>query len=700
MSFLLNPDSSTDLTSSLNTREWLLTNGLGSFASGTLCDARTRSAQGWLVAALDPPNRCTLLLSHLDASLEIAGSVYPLGTNVWRDGNVSPKGYQFLNSFTLAPTPIWQWQTNAWSLSRQLLMPYGLTDNGSSVPQLDHRLLIRYSYSGNSAATLRLRLVIGDRGLNQLHQAASKMQVSQVVGDQEVRLQAQPGGYAGTPWSVRWSRGHYCTDGTWYWNFDYSKAAPDWLHQSSRKGGSSEDLYSPGYLTVQLQPGETITLEAKVGWAEAGVPRLNCDMFDQALQMEQARLQEQFSLSSLGEGASFHQKLLQASDRFLAFRAVAASPTLLEAYPSRHGSCGVAPCANRGRYMLIALPGMTFTSRRFSLARSILTMLSNYCYQGLIPNGFAEIDGKPIYSSIDTSLWWIETLGLYLEASQDWDFLVQQYPVVNQIYKSFTVGTLHNIRVDASDGLLTWSNYSQGELGTYTTALTWMDAMIDHQPVTPRCGKPIEVNALWYSSLCWAREWAERLSQQEQDNLALANQARRYGQQAEQVKESLQRFWNADCGYLFDGIEPDDRCDPAIRPNAVLAVSLRHCAFSPQYSRRVLQVARDRLLTPYGLRSLDPAHPDYIGCYDGTPKSAHQGAVWSWLLGSFFRAWSRFCSDLPLGFDLQPLMAHFENEGCLNAISEAFDGEAPHTPRGSVAMGVSVAELLQSGWIY
>ncbi|WP_202924825.1 amylo-alpha-1,6-glucosidase [Myxacorys almedinensis] len=341
-----------------------------------------------------------------------------------------------------------------------------------------------------------------------------------------------------------------------------------------------------------------------------------------------------------------------------------------------------------GRYALISLPSVALTPHRFSLARRILTMLSDYCYQGLIPTGFAEHDGKPMYDSIDTSLWWIETLGLYLEASQDWSFLQEQYAVVNQIYKAFTAGTLHSIHVDASDGLLTWSDR--------TMALTWMDATVDGTPVTPRCGKPIEVNALWYSSLCWASEWAERLSQQAPDPRVLSNQARRYGQQAEQVKQSLQRFWNGDASYLFDAISPDDRCDPAIRPNAVLALALQHCAFAPEQARRVLQIARDRLLTPYGLRSLDPAHPTYIGHYDGMPQSAHQGTVWSWLLDSFLRAWYRSCSDLPLGFDLQPLATHVENKVCLHTISEAFDGEPPHTPRGATATGGAIAELLRA----
>jgi predicted glycogen debranching enzyme len=696
----------------IDLREWLLTNRLGSFANGTICDVRTRASQGWLIASLNFPNgwvahscsiqgsRYTLLLSHLDASLDIAGTIYALNTNLWHNGDVSPEGHRFLESFLLNPVPTWRWQTNTWTLTRQIIMPHGsvnpylenssTSDAASPVSQVSPCVLVHYCYQGDAAAILRLRLVIGDRGIHQVHHASSNLQFSQCVGDQELRLQALHNGEPGTPWSVRWSQGHYQADATWYWNFHYSNetqpdlAADECLNANELR--DHEDLYSPGYLTVELQSGEAITVEARADWVDADVPPLDSKTFYQALQAEQIRLQRQSLASSallqkmgLGITTVFWQKLLGSIDQFVTVRSTPASPTFVAAYPQ---------CRNSGRDALIALPGIALTTNRFPLARSILALLGNYCYQGLIPHRFTERGGKPIYTSIDTSLWWIETLGLYLEASQDWDFLVQHYPIVKQIYKAFTAGTLHNIRVDASDELLTWSDDS--------APLTWMDALVDGQPVTPRCGKPIEVNALWYSSLCWAAEWADRLSQQEQNHPALSNQARRYRQQAEHVKQSLQRFWNPESSYLLDGIEPDDRADPTIRPNAVIALSLRHCAFSPEQARRVLQIARDRLLTPYGLRSLDPTHPNYVGHYDGN-ISAHQGTVWSWLLGPFLRAWHRFCSDISSGFEVELLVNHFEQEGCLNAISELFDGDPPHTPRGAIATGVTIAELLRVG---
>ncbi|MBC7824855.1 MAG: glycogen debranching enzyme family protein [Candidatus Parcubacteria bacterium] len=656
------------MSDSLDTREWLLTNGLGSFASGTVCDARSRTYHGWLFAALDPPDRCTLLLSHLDATLEIAGQDIPLSTHFWLGGSVSPIGYRLLRSFSLDPTPTWVWQQDSWQLTREIILPYGLT--GDQIPQFSHRVLIRYTFSGEGSAVLRLRPLVGDRSFHHPQHRSPNLTFSQQLGADYLELQSFRMGQPGTLWQLHWSHAHYQPDSLWYMSFHYP--------EETRRGlGDNEDLYSPGYLTVSLRSGESITLEARVG-AATDVPILDDKTFDRALQAERDRLQP------LLDSATYpiQRTLLRASDRFIAFRTTTATPTVIAAYPWFR---------DVGRYTLMALPGLMLVPQRFSLARSLLSMLGHYCYQGLIPNGFAEPDGKPIYNSIDTSLWWIEMLGHYLEASQDWEFLTQQYAIVKQIYKAFTAGTLYNVRIDASDGLVTWDDPM--------AALTWMDARVKGDPVTPRRGKPIEVNALWYSALCWASQWADILRQTDPTNATLANQARRYVDQAQQVKHSLQRFWNADSGYLLDTIEPDDQRDSTIRPNAVLALSLRHCAFSDERARQVLQVARDRLLTPYGLRSLDPSDPAYIGTYNGgvwdREFACHQGTVWSWLLGAFLRSWHQFCGDLPLPFDGQMLLTHIEQQGCLDAASELFDGDFPHVPRGAVAHGVTIAELVR-----
>jgi 4-alpha-glucanotransferase len=227
-----------------------------------------------------------------------------------------------------------------------------------------------------------------------------------------------------------------------------------------------------------------------------------------------------------------------------------------------------------------------------------------------------------------------------------------------------------------------------------------MDVVIDTEPVTPRRGKPVEINALWYSALCWTMQWTQKLAMDmPSEAIRLNSQAQRYAQQAKQVKLSLQKFWNPERNYFYDTIEPDDRRDARIRPNAVLALCVYHCGFPEDQARRVLRVACDRLLTPYGLRSLDPADPDYVSYYSGDrlhrDQAYHQGTVWSWLIGPFVRAWKRFYKAEPVPWDWQPLLDHFQQQACLGSISEIFDGDAPHSPQGAIAQAWSVAELLR-----
>ncbi|MDB9399666.1 amylo-alpha-1,6-glucosidase [Microcystis aeruginosa CS-567/02-A1] len=659
----------------LDTREWLVTNGLGSFASGTISDVRTRTYHGWLFAATNPPSGRTLLFSHLEASLEVSGRLIALGTNFWGNGQISPQGYKFLHSFDINPVPKWIWQQDNWQLSRQLLMPHGW---GSGEKEIDsHRLLIKYRYEGSEPAILRLRLLIGDRDFHHQQKGHPGLEFSQLLGQNQVCFQAIFSGDFGTPWHLRWTQGEYQAEAVWYWDYQ--------LPEEKERGlGDREDLYSPGYLTVILQPGDAVTLEAQTGFPNLQQSQLTPEIFAEAIETEQQRLSQIFGW---GENKPFtspiRQKLLKASDQFIVYRASIAGPTVIAGYHWFN---------DWGRDTLIALPGLALVTQRFEVAKGLLQTFGRYCRHGLIPNVFPDVDGEPAYNSIDAALLWIETLGLYLEATQDWEFLAAQFPVVQQIHKAFMGGTLYNIQVDATDGLVSWD--APG------VALTWMDVVISGQPVTPRNGKAVEINALWYSALCWMSQWAERLSQMELgDSARLAKQAQRYTQQAQQVRNSLQKFWNPQLGYLYDTIYPDDSRNSQIRPNAVLALSLHHCGFSQQQSRAVVDLATSRLLTPYGLRSLDPADTDYIGKYTGNSeqrdRSYHQGTVWAWLIGPYTRAWQRSYPKRSLPFDWQPLLAHFLADGCINSISEIFDGDSPHDPKGAIAQAWSVSEVIR-----
>ena len=776
----------------LDTREWLLTNGLGSFASGTVSDVRTRTYHGWLFTATNPPSGRTLLFSHLEASLEVFGGVVALGTNVWGNSQIELTGYELLRCFDINPVPKWIWGQDNWQLIRQLVMPYGLVGTGdwgqreiSNAPaEFGHRILIQYRYEGSDTAILRLRLLIAERDFHHQQTANQGLQFSELLGQQQVCLQAKNYGHFGIPWHLRWTQGNYQSDAVWYWNYG--------LPEETKRGlGNKEDLYSPGYLIVTLQPGDAVTLEARVGFPDSMAGVLTSETFAEAVEAEQERLSQIFGWSEGGRGAeeqrskgviknrislpqsllppiprplplmphdasrlksenpfgssswgkppdalyqtrkgrglanaalcaassplgrrpdclttalapqcplplmprggpefpnaqsTIWQQLLKASDQFIVYRASIAGPTIIAGYHWFN---------DRGRDILIALPGLALVPQRFDLAKRVLGTFGHYCRHGLIPNAFPDADGEPLYNSIDVALWWIETLGLYLEATQDWEFLAEQFPVVQQIHKAFVGGTRYNIQVDATDGLISWDAHG--------VALTWMDVVIGAHPLTPRHGKPVEINALWYSALCWLSQWAERLSELKfGDPVRLTKQAQRYTQQAQQVKTSLQKFWNPQLGYLYDTIEPDDRRNFQIRPNAVLALSLHHCGFFPQQGCQVLDLATASLLTPYGLRSLDPGDPEYKGRYEGNQeqrdRAYHQGTVWAWLIGPFIRAWQRFYPQQSLPFDWQPLLEHFLSGASLGAISESYDGDAPHTPRGAIAQAWSVAEVIR-----
>ncbi len=702
----------------LDTREWLLTNGLGSFASGTVSDVRTRAYHGWLFAATCPPSGRTLLMSHLEASLELPSKAIALGTNFWASGEIEPQGYKLLRHVDINPVPKWIWGEEDWQLSRQIFMPYGLQENkeekkggdfGNSIvnnhqtPKRD-RILIQYRYQGRDTAVLRLRLLIGDRDFHHQQKYCSQLQFFQQLQKGQLCLQSKNAGELGTPWHLRWSKGTYQNEGIWYWNYA--------LPEETRRGlGDKEDLYSPGYLSVALESGDTVTIEAQLGFCDESNIALNCEIFNREVLAEEKRLSKIFGWGDeAGEAEEAEEiikkkfspsapsaqkkalppkdviwkKLLRASDQFIVYRASINGPTVIAGYHWFN---------DWGRDTLIALPGLAIVPQRFEIAKGLLRTFGHYCRQGLIPNAFPDAGGEPFYNSIDATLWWIETLGLYLEATQDWEFLAEQYPVIRNIYKALVGGTNYKISVDSTDGLLSWD--APG------VALTWMDAVVEGVPITPRRGKPVEINALWYSALCWASRWAEILSEQHfgEEGMRLANQAGRYTQQAQQVKRSLQKFWNPKDCYLYDTIEPDDLRNSQIRPNAVLALSLSHCGFSAQQGYQVLERASKSLLTPYGLRSLDPSDPEYIGKYMGSAATRdaayHQGTVWSWLIGPFIRAWQRFHKDEALPFDWEPLMQHFLSDGCLGSISEIFDGDEPHNPKGAVAQAWSVAEAVR-----
>jgi glycogen debranching enzyme len=339
-----------------------------------------------------------------------------------------------------------------------------------------------------------------------------------------------------------------------------------------------------------------------------------------------------------------------------------------------------------GRDTMISLEGLTLTTGRFGEAGAILRMFARHVRDGLIPNMFPEGQNEGLYHTADATLWFFHALGRYLRATDDRATLRLLLPTLTQIVERHRAGTRFGIGVDPADGLL-----RQGAEGYQ---LTWMDAKVDDWVVTPRRGKAVEINALWYNALCLLANWLG----EEGDEAG----ARDLTAQAARVRESFnRRFWYVEGGYLYDIVDGEQGDDPACRPNQVLAISLPHAVLSEDRWRPVLEVVRERLLTPVGLRSLAPGHPDYKRRYFGDLRARdaayHQGTVWGWLAGPYIDAWLKvYPHDLAGARDALAGFEEHLGEACLGTISEVFDAEPPYTPRGCVAQAWSVAEVLRS----
>ncbi|HEX6832199.1 MAG TPA: amylo-alpha-1,6-glucosidase, partial [Rudaea sp.] len=339
-----------------------------------------------------------------------------------------------------------------------------------------------------------------------------------------------------------------------------------------------------------------------------------------------------------------------------------------------------------GRDTMIGLEGLVLATGRSGEARDILLTFAEHVRNGLIPNLFPEGREEGLYHTADATLWFFHAIDRYLAWTQDASLVRQLLPTLRTIFDAHLAGTRFGIGVDASDGLL-----RQGAPGYQ---LTWMDAKVGDWVVTPRRGKAVEINALWYNALCLLAQWLRDFG----EDAASADDVSTH---AERARASFNaRFWNAQTGCLFDVVDGEHGDDPACRPNQVFAISLRHSVLERDRWDAVMHAVSERLLTPYGLRSLAPGHPDYKPRYFGDLKARdaayHQGTVWAWLIGPYIDAWRKLHPDDTAGVRrlLEPLIGHLGEAG-VGSVSEVFDAEAPFTPRGCIAQAWSVAELLR-----
>jgi predicted glycogen debranching enzyme len=642
-------------------REWLVTNGMGGFASGTVAGSATRRYHGLLIAALDPPAARTHLVGGIDEIAHIGGQSFELATHRWLSGAVAPEGYKSIHSFRLEGTiPLWTYQVAGALLEKRIWMRYG-----------ENTTLVRYSLlESRSPLELELKILVNYRDFHASTHAGFapndwRMRISQVEHGVEIRA------FDGAvPFLLRSLTTTCVPQHNWYRDFFFPL-------ELQRGLDDHEDQLLAAVFRAPLECGQSLTIVCSTD-ANAVLDG------SAALKEEQARqaavLVAAKPLLQPGHQPAADSRVSQlvlAADQFIASRSLPGQPngkTIIAGY----GWFG-----DWGRDTMISLPGLTLCSGRAEIAKQILLAFSRFVDRGMLPNNFPDAGGAPGYNTIDATLWYFEAIRQYFAATSDIATLKALFPVLTEIIEAHLAGTRYNIHVDPADGLL----YGGGP----GVQLTWMDAKIGDWVVTPRTGKPVEINALWISALGTMTALAE----------ALGQSSAAYEQPSARAKAAFAKFWNPQRNCCFDVLDaPGIGSDSTLRPNQIFAVSLDANLLTPSQQKSVVDVCSRELLTPQGLRSLAPGERGYTGIYSGGPRERdaayHQGTVWGWLLGPFALAHYRVYHNRPAALALlQPSLQSLDTYG-LGTLAEIFDGEAPHHPRGCIAQAWSVAELLRA----
>jgi predicted glycogen debranching enzyme len=639
-------------------REWLVTNGIGGYAFGTIAGHQTRCYHGLLVAALHPPLGRTLLVAKLDETARYGSEEFALFTNRWADGTVSPEGYRNIERFRLeGATPVWTFALGDALLEKRIFM-----QTGSNTTYVLYRLI-----RASSPVEFSIK-VLADYGQEHCVTTGKFRPMEVTPVERGLRVVAIEGA---TPFYVLSDSASALPAKNWYRNFDLAV-------ERARGLPDRTDHFFAGEFRATIAPGESLTMVAST----AETPSLNGEAAFASRQSEANVLLGRFFKANTGTlrtPSPVAQQLAFAADQFIAARPLDDAPdakTILAGYPW---------FSDWGRDTMIALPGLCLATGRAWLARNILRTFSRFVSEGMLPNQFPSAGMAPVYNTVDATLWYFDALRQYFEATSDIGLLSELYPVLEGIIDAHVRGTRFQIHVDSADGLL----YA-GEPGVQ---LTWMDAKVGDRVVTPRIGKPVEVNALWLNAVAAMARFA----------FTLGRNAARYESLGERARAGFARFWNPERQFCFDVIDspgfPDGQ-DAALRPNQIFALSLPESALTAEQQRAVVDVCARELLTSFGLRSLGRAEAGYKGRYAGSPEQRdeayHQGTVWGWLLGPFALAHLRVYRNAAEAMTfLEPMFANIKAVG-LGTLSEIFDGDAPFAPNGCIAQAWTVGETLRA----
>lgn len=637
-------ESCRDLSVAL-TREWLETNRIGGFSSSTIAGLNTRRYHGLLTAATKPPVGRFVLLSKLEETLLIDGRRYELSSNQYRNV-IHPQGFNYQTRFCLDPFPGFTYEIEGVRIEKSVFMVQG-----------ENTTVVQYEFfaANNHDLGLEVRPLIAFRDYHGTTHENSAL---------NPHLETEPGQVSFKPYGdlptlhLAHDPANLDPNGFWYRNFQYAV-------EQERGLDFAEDLFSPCALTFDLNVTKKVNIIASTERHQA----INAGSYRQA-EIERR--------SAINKDAKATNKLISrlrsAADQFIVAREQ--DETVIAGY---HWF------ADWGRDTMIALPGLTLVNERRDIAKDILTEFAAHVDQGMLPNRFPDAGEAPEYNTVDATLWLFEAVRSFIQYTGDDEFVrTSLYAVLQDIIDWHVRGTRYGIHVD-DDGLL-----FSGEPGVQ---LTWMDAKVGDWVVTPRHGKPVEIQALWYNALRVMEDLAARFNEPNTEYAAMADKARA-------SFNSL--YWNEQTGCLYDVINSAFR-DASIRPNQVIAISLTNTMVAKDRAVSILRVIERELLTSRGLRTLSPSDPNYIGRYEGAPDTRdgayHQGTVWPWLMGPYITAsvktFGRKAGRRLAATWLENFQQHLHEAG-LGQVSEIFDGDAPHAPRGCVAQAWSVAELLRA----
>ncbi|HEY3205278.1 MAG TPA: amylo-alpha-1,6-glucosidase [Thermoanaerobaculia bacterium] len=631
--------SGPDLEARALSHEWLETDGLGGFACGTVAGSRTRRYHGWFVPAIPPPRRRWMLVSACDEFVSARGVTTGISTQVYK-GAVHPEGSRYLVKFRMEPYPTWRYETGTFSIERSLCL---IRDRSVTI--------VRYVNRGASEIVLRVRPLLAFRGSHRLQRETTDWDPSTEVRGEVSWV--RPLAYL----PRLYMRGVFAAtrlDPVWYRNFSYEL-------ETARGYDAAEDLWSPLEWEWRLRPDAQAFLLFSLDEVAADP--------DHLLEGERRR----------------RKSFARTNDPVFDELALRAENFVVE--PDYHNAsimAGFPWLADWGRQTMIAAPGLALATGRFGPLARVLNSSAAMRRDGLIPNHFSGEEGEPEYDAIDAPLWFVLAVEWFGRARRSPGRPAPLLGAVRSVIEAYLRGTRFGIGV-GPDGLLVGSAPGR--------ALTWMDAVVDGVPVTPRSGRAVEVNALWHAALKSAarlERFAGEMGRARELESEAWHTARRFNE----------TFWYAEKGYLYD-VLGEGGGDASLRPNQIFAVSLTEDLLPPHRARSVYWTVRRRLLTPFGLRTLDPADPRYKGRYEGNERSrlraAHQGTVWPWLIGAFADAHFRVFGNTEesrhtMRALLAPLRAHVRDAG-LGSVSEMFDGDSPHVPRGCFAQAWSVAEV-------